>query len=282
MAVPYAEVIGDPIAHSKSPTIHKYWLAKLGLEGDYRATRVASEELAEYFRERMADPDWRGCNISMPHKLAARDHVHYRQDPSFPLWPINLAYRDADGTLKGEDFDGPGFVMSLIKLRQQLGTTVPAFAGQSGSAMIVGAGGAARLIGWGLAHFGYAAIWISNRDAEKAERFASDFRRVGGRVLPEGAPTPAVDLLVNATPLGMNGRPEVDVDLEPLPAHAIVYDLVYEPAETGLIKRARARGLHALNGLSMLIEQAAPSFHRLFGAMPPRGHDAELEELLTR
>ncbi len=282
MAVPYAEVIGDPIAHSKSPLIHKFWLARLGIEADYRATRVAAGALAEYFRERMADPAWRGCNISMPHKLAARDHVFYRQDPSFPLWPINLAYRDADGTLKGEDFDGPGFVMSLIKLRQQLGDGGPAFAGKSGSAMILGAGGAARLIGWGLAHFGYAPIWISNRDVAKAERFASDFRPIGGLVLPTGAPTPPVDLLVNATPLGMKDRPDSDVDLEPLPAHAIVYDLVYEPAETGLLKRARARGLHAMNGLSMLIEQAAPSFRRLFGTMPPRQHDAELEELLTR
>jgi len=282
MGVPYAEVIGDPIAHSKSPLIHKFWLQKLGIEGDYRALRVAADELGDYFGVRKADPDWRGCNISMPHKLAARSHVFYRQDPSFPLWPINLAYRDVDGALRGEDFDGPGFIMSLIKLRGGLGAAAPAFAGKSGSALLLGAGGAARLVGWGLAHFGYDPIWISNRDAEKAERFAEDFRPIGARVHPMGAPTPPVDLLVNATPLGMKDRPEADVDLDPLPVHAIVYDLVYEPAETGLLKRARERGLHALNGLSMLVEQAAPSFNRLFGTMPPREHDAELEELLTR
>ena len=282
MALPYAEVIGDPIGHSRSPLIHKFWLGKLGIDADYRATRVTSEELAGYFGDRIADPAWRGCNISMPHKLAARSHVFYRQDPSFPLWPINLAYRDADGTLKGDDFDGPGFVMSLMKLPSRPGVPAPAFADKSGSAMILGAGGAARLIAWGLAHFGYNPIWIRNRDSEKGERFASDFRPVGGRVLPADAPTPPVDLLVNATPLGMKGQPEAVIDLDPLPAHAIVYDLVYEPAETGLLKRARERGLQTMNGLSMLIEQAAPSFHRLFGAMPPREHDAELEELLTR
>jgi shikimate dehydrogenase len=282
MGVPYAEVIGDPIAHSKSPLIHQFWLDKLGLEGDYRATRIPSEALGEYFEDRAADPDWRGCNISMPHKLAARSYVFYRQDPSFPLWPINLAYRDDDGSLKGDDFDGPGFVASLMKLGASPGARARAFAGKSGSALILGAGGAARLVAWGLAHFGYDPIWIHNRDKEKAERFASDYRAIGGRVLPEHAATPAVDLLVNATPLGMAGQPEADIDIDPLPAHAIVYDLVYEPAETGLLRRSRERGLFTMNGLSMLVEQAAPSFRRLFGTMPPREHDDELRELLTR
>lgn len=277
MGVPYAEVIGDPIAHSKSPLIHRFWLEKLGLEGDYRAFRVPVGQLGEYFEARMADPDWRGCNISMPHKLAAREYAYHRQDPSFPPWPINLAFRAPDGTLTGEEFDSAGFIASLLKLRDR-----PAglqFGGKSGSAMIIGAGSAARLVAWGLAHFGYDPVWIRNRDVGRAAKLAEDFARTGVRVLP-GDPIPAVDILVNATPLGMTGCPEAEVDLAPLPAHAIVYDLIYDPPETALLKRARARGLRTLNGLPMLIEQAAPSFQRLFGAPPPREHDPELLELI--
>src|SRR5688500_20310195 len=114
MAVPYAEVIGDPIGHSKSPLIHRFWLEKLGLEADYRAVRVEAGELGDYFSARKADPDWRGCNISMPHKLAARSHGFYRQDPSFPPWPINLDYRDVGGALPGEEFGGAGVHLSLM------------------------------------------------------------------------------------------------------------------------------------------------------------------------
>jgi shikimate dehydrogenase len=278
MGVPYAEVIGDPIAHSKSPAIHRFWMQKLGFDGDYRAFRVPAGELGNYFRARMADPDWRGCSISMPHKLAAREYAHHRQDPSFPPWPINLAYRAPDGSLKGEEFDSAGFIASLLKLKDR-----PAglqFGGKSGSAMILGAGSAARLVAWGLAHFGYDPVWIRNRDAERAEKLAEDYARTGARVLPEG-PIPAVDILVNATSLGMDGQPEIEIDLAPLPDHAIVYDLVYVPSETGLLKQARTRGLRTLNGLPMLIEQAAPSFQRLFGAAPPREHDEDLLRLLT-
>ena len=146
--------------------------------------------------------------------------------------------------------------------------------------MIIGAGSAARLVAWGLAHFGYDPVWIRNRDAGKAAKLAKDYAKTGVRVLPQG-PIPPVDILINATPLGMAGRPEVEIDLAPLPDWAIVYDLVYEPPETGLLKRARERGLRTLNGLPMLIEQARPSFQRLFGAMPPRDHDEELMRLVT-
>ena len=89
--IPYAEVIGDPIAHSKSPLIHKFWLEKLGMEGDYRHCLVRPGELGTYFERRRHDPDWRGCNITMPHKLAALEHVHKPQDPIFPVEPINIA-----------------------------------------------------------------------------------------------------------------------------------------------------------------------------------------------
>jgi shikimate dehydrogenase len=278
MGVPYAEVIGDPIAHSKSPLIHNFWLGKMGIDAEYRAMRVPTDGLGEYFRDRLADEDWRGCNISMPLKLAARAFAHHRQDPSFPPWPINLAYRAADGTLQGEEFDSSGFIMSLLKMRDRF----PVEPGRPPTALVLGAGSAALLVVWGLAHFGCSEIWIRNRDIARAERLVAETYRVGTRVLPVGAPTPGVDILVNATPLGMSGQPEADVDIDPLCAHAIVYDLVYVPAETGLLRRARERGLLTINGLSMLVEQAAPSFRRFFGVMPPRQHDEELRELLNR
>lgn len=274
MGVPYAEVIGDPIAHSKSPLIHKFWLEKLGIEGDYRRCLVRRGELAGYFEARRRDPDWRGCNITMPHKLAALEHVHLHHDPSFPVEAVNLAL-PGKARMEGVNADTPGFLEPLLAL--QAGRQGPA-----GAAIVIGAGGVLYSVMWSLAALGYAPIWIVMRDPVKAVRIAEDYRGVHARTQTFSEPLPPARLLVNASPLGMTGFPPFPLSLEAMERDAIVYDLVYEPLETELLRAARIREFRTLDGLAMLIPQAAVSFTRFFGAQPPRTLDGELRELLTK
>lgn len=275
MGIPYAEVIGDPIAHSKSPIIHKFWLETLGIEGDYRRCLVRRDELGGYFEARGRDPDWRGCNITMPHKLAALDHVHMHHDPSFPIEAVNLAAPGRGGGIDGFNADTPGFLEPLLPLHTGR-------SGSPGAAIVVGAGGVLYSVMWSLAALGYAPIWIVMRDGAKASRIAKDYRGVHARILSFADPLPAARLLVNASPLGMAGFPPFPLGLDSVATDAIVYDLVYEPLETELLRAARLRGLQTIDGLAMLIPQAAVSFTRFFGAQPPRTLDGPLRERLIR
>lgn len=266
---PYAEVIGDPIAHSKSPRIHGFWLDALGIDADYRALAVTPGGLADYFAERRADPDWRGCNITIPHKEAALDHVDDRGDIRSSIGAINTAFRAEDGAVVGTNTDAAGFYAPLAE--------VP-LAG--GHAVVIGAGGAARAVLFALARIGVGQVTILNRNVLKAAALLSHFG-LKGDAQPLAAPLPRADLLVNASPLGMAGQPPLAIDLDPLPEHAIVYDIVYAPLETPLLAAARARELDTVDGLEMLIGQAAYAFELFFGAEPPRDRDDELRALLT-
>lgn len=275
MGVPYAEVIGDPIAHSKSPLIHRFWLDKLGMEADYRACLVRPHELAAYFDARQRDERWRGCNITMPHKIAALRHVSMHRDPSFPIEGVNLAVRTADARIDGINADTPGFLQPLL---QRFGF---AREGARGPAIVVGSGGVLFSVMWGLAALGFAPLFVIVRDAEKARRIAEDYGGVHARVLGFDDALPPANMLVNATPLGMRGFPAFALSLGTLSSDAVVYDLVYDPLETELIRQARQRGLNVVDGLSMLIPQAAISFRALFGAEAPRSDDRELRKLLS-
>lgn len=268
MARPYAEVIGDPIAHSKSPKIHGFWLEALGIEADYRATHVASHALPAYFAARKADPDWRGCNITVPHKIAALEHVEDREDMRSAIGAINTAFRDADGALVGTNTDAAGFAAPL-KAFDLAGKPVT----------VIGAGGAGRAVLYALAGIGVGPVTLFNRDVDKGAALLSYFG-LEGQALPIGEAVPPGALVVNATSLGMTGQPPLHLDLSALPEDAVVYDIVYAPLETGLLAAARARGLATIDGLDMLIGQAAVAFERFFGAAPPRERDAELRKIL--
>jgi shikimate dehydrogenase len=277
MAVPYAEVIGDPIAHSKSPLIHRYWLGKTGAEGDYRACRVSAERLAAYFAERGGDPDWRGCNITMPHKYAALEQVHVHRDPTFPVEPVNIAVRhQARNRIEGLNSDKSGFIEPLL----------PMHGGQiarpRGAAVIIGAGGAAAAAAWMMPVLGYSPTWIVARDPAKAAKMAADFENVGAVAAPFGDPLPEARLLVNASPLGMSGFPPFPFALDRMAEDGIVYDMVYSPPQTALLREALRRELQVIDGLAMLIGQAAIAFQAFFQASPPRALDHELRELLLR
>ena len=269
MTKPYAEVIGDPIAHSKSPLIHGFWLDALDIDAEYRATHVTADGLADYFTTRRRDPEWRGCNITIPHKLAALDHVEDRGGVRDTIGAINLAFRDGDA-LVGTNTDAAGFYapISEVDLSDQ-------------PVVVIGAGGAARAVLFALSRVGVGPLTILNRTPLKAAALLAKFA-LKGDALPLGAPLPPAALVVNTSALGMTNQPPLDLDLSPLPEDAIVYDIVYAPLETPLLKAARDRDLATVDGLEMLIGQAALAFELLFDAVPPRDRDEELRGLLTR
>ncbi len=267
MTKSYAEVIGDPIAHSKSPIIHGFWLDALGIDAEYRRCHVAADELAGYFDDRRADPAWRGCNITLPHKVAALDHVEDRGDVRGGIGAINLALRDG-GAVIGTNTDAGGFFAPIAGLDLE-----------GAHAVVVGAGGASRAVLFALARVGIGRVTVMNRSPLRAAALLAHFGLKGDAV-PLHAPLPPAALLVNASPLGMAGQLPLTLDLSPLPEDAVVYDIVYSPLETPLLAAARARDLDTVDGLEMLIGQAALAFELLFDVAPPRGSDDELRSLL--
>ena len=266
---PYAEVIGDPIAHSKSPLIHGFWLDALGIAGDYRATHVPPEGLEAYFESRRADPAWRGCNITIPHKQAALAHVSDPGGVRESIGAINTVFRHESGDLAGTNTDAAGFwsPISALDLSDK-------------PVVVIGAGGAARAVLFALARVGTGPVTILNRSPLKAAGLLAAFG-LKGNVAALDAPLPPATLLVNASALGMTGQPPLALDLSPLPEDAIVYDLVYAPLQTGLLQAAEERGLETIDGLEMLIGQAALAFELFFDAEPPRDRDDALRALLA-
>lgn len=266
--LPYAEVIGDPIDHSKSPLIHNFWLQALDIEAEYRAAHVTPDGLARYFLERRGDPDWLGCNVTLPHKIAVMDFTDDPGGVRARIGAMNTVACETGGPLVGTNTDAGGFLQPLLR---------DGWKGKS--AIIVGAGGAARAILFALMSLGVADITVMARDRAKGQALLD---RAGqkGRVVAMDERLPAADLLVNASTLGMKGQPPLRLDLSPLPEGATVYDIVYAPLETELLRDARARGLKTLDGLEMLIGQAALAFDIFFDATAPRERDEELRALL--
>lgn len=263
----YAEVIGDPIVQSKSPAIHNFWLGRLGIDAEYRACHVRPDELVDYFAARRSDPDWRGCNITMPHKQAAMACIDRIDPAAARIGAINTVVPESGG-LAGYNTDEPGFL-------EPLGSRV------SGRVCVIGAGGAARAVLAGLAARGVRHLTLRNRSLDKGQALLAEFGLDGEVIAPDASAGP-VDLLVNTSSLGMAGfppMPSVERDVAP---GGLVYDIVTTPLDTPLLQAARARGLETIDGLAMLIGQAAVAFEKFFGEAAPRGHDAELRGILTR
>lgn len=265
----YAEVIGDPIVHSKSPLIHNFWIKALGLDAEYRAAHVTPAGLADYIAARRKDPDWRGCNVTIPHKLAVMDHVADPGQIRSSIGAMNTIARDDSGLLFGTNTDAGGFYAPLAESD---------FTGAH--VAVIGAGGAARAVLFALARMGVGQVTIHARNALKAMGLLASFG-LKGQVRAMQDPLAAADMLVNTSPLGMTGFDSLDLDLTPLPDSALVYDIVYIPRETALLKAAKARGLDTIDGLDMLIGQAAVAFEIFFEVAPPRDGDDRLRALLT-
>lgn len=284
MSRPYAEVIGDPIAQSKSPAIHGYWLGQLGIDADYRACHVTAEGLAAYLAERREDAAWRGCNVTMPHKQAIMPLLD-RLDPlAARVGAVNTVVRGADGLLGGFNTDVPGFLEPLRPLldRQHLFRM----------ARILGTGGAARAIVAALAGEGFVLV-LAGRDPAKASSLLEELAPGGDHHAIDLAhfadPTEfpfddragCLDLIVNASPLGMAGQPRLTFDFSHAPPGSVVYDIVTHPLDTTFLQAARSEGFRTVDGLSMLIGQAAIAFEHFFGHPPPREDgDCELRALL--
>jgi shikimate dehydrogenase len=279
MPQPYADVIGDPIEHSKSPLIHRFWLEKLGMPGDYRAIRVNQGGLPQYLQEKRDDPFWRGCSVTFPLKQAVARAVGDPAHVCAALGATNCVVKSPIGCLMGinTDIDGVGVALKGIELA---GKTV----------VLLGAGGAARAAFCYLSRQGLAHIRIVARDLRKAGTFAA--------MLPAGAQTRlavfafsdaaeairGANVVINATPLGMSGQPEMPQPILSAlgvcrPAAAL--DMVYVPTDTPFLDAARGAGARAIGGLTMLVGQAAPAFELFFGAPAPREHDEELKALLA-
>lgn len=271
----YAEVIGDPVAQTKSPQIHRYWLDRLGLAGEYRATRVESGDLGRFLKRRRSDPDWRGCNVTIPHKEKVLPLLDQVESDAAAIGAVNCIVPGAAG-LVGHNTDVDGVAAALDG------------AGLEGrKAAVIGGGGGARAAVSYFARCGAQEIAILVRDPEKAEplrRLAPDARvEIGGFQsadrLFEGA-----SALVNASPLGMSGCPGMPAELLAAVARhasgATLLDMVYEPIETGFLLAGRDKGARLVDGLVMLVGQAATAFELFFGRTAPPA-DPVLRDLLA-
>jgi shikimate dehydrogenase len=254
-------VIGWPVAHSRSPLIHGYWLGHYGIEGSYGREAVAPEDLASFI-ERLGSLGYVGCNVTLPHKEAVYGLVDVVDETTKRIEAVNTLYLEG-GRLLGFNSDAYGFVAHLRSV-------LPEWRGEGTDVVVLGAGGAARAIVAGLLGEGVNRITIANRTEARGRALAAHF---GAQV--DTVPWPQIanrlnrcNLLVNTTVLGMAGQPALDLDLDGLPSGAAVADIVYVPLETDLLRQARARGHPVIDGLGMLLHQAVPGFEVWFGVRP--------------
>ncbi|KEO89449.1 shikimate dehydrogenase [Erythrobacter longus] len=281
---PFAQVIGDPIAHSKSPVIHGFWLEKLGIEGEYGRAHVKSGELSDYLSQSKDNPRWTGCNVTMPHKQAIIPLLDRLHPLAKKLGAVNTVVRAKDGGLVGYNTDGEGF---LEPLRSALGEKH-----LFRMARVLGTGGAARAIIAALEAHGFTLV-LAGRDPDKARALLDELApQREHHAIDLGHFAKATDfefddrqgcfdLIVNASPLGMTGNPPLPFDWSHAPPDSVAYDIVTSPLDTPFLQNARAAGHQTIDGFAMLIGQAATAFEKFFNAAPPREYDAELVELLA-
>jgi shikimate dehydrogenase len=254
--------MGWPISHSRSPIIHNYWFGRYGLAGAYAPLAIEPDRLAAALRALPA-LNFSGCNLTIPHKEAALAFVDDLDETARRVGAVNCVVVEEDGTLIGRNYDGFGFTAALR-------AAAPMWRADSGPAIVIGAGGAARAVVAGLIDAGATEIRIFNRTPERAETLAQDFGPPVAAHRWEAREAGLADaaLVVNTTSQGMVGQLPLDLRLDALQAEALVADIVYAPLETPLLAAARARGLAAVDGLGMLIHQARPAFRDWFGIMP--------------
>jgi shikimate dehydrogenase len=253
-------VIGWPVAHSRSPLIHGYWLETYGLRGRYEKQPVPPEDFPA-FLDRFAESGFIGANVTVPHKELAYELVERREPAAEAVQAVNTIWLD-DGQLVGDNTDVYGFLANLDE-------GAPGWDG-GGRASVIGAGGAARAVLKGLIDRGFSEIRLANRTFAKAQGLAEAF---GPAVQPvaweeRDAILDGCALLVNTTSLGMEGSPALEIDLAALAEGAVITDIVYVPLQTPLLGVAEARGLRTVDGLGMLLHQAVPGFARWFGVRP--------------
>ena len=251
-----------PVAHSRSPVIHNYWLKAHGISGAYVPLAVKPERLEDALRG-LVGLNFRGCNVTMPHKQTAMPLLARVNETARRIGAVNTIVVEADGSLSGFNNDGNGFVQSLRDANAD-------WRGDAGPILLLGAGGASRAVVVALLENGAREIRIANRTAEKAEAIATEFGSAVSTVAwnDRAAALSDVALLVNCTDRGMVGKSALDIDLSRLNPATLAADLIYTPLETPFLAEARARGCVTVNGLGLLLNQARFAFKAWFGVMP--------------
>lgn len=257
-----AGVIGWPVNHSLSPRLHAYWLKEHDINGVYEPLGVPSEAFG-LFLAKLASQGFAGVNITLPHKQAAAARVDQLDDNARRIGAVNTIVVQPDGTLHGSNTDGFGFM-------ENLKSGAPEWSANQGPVTVLGAGGASRAIVAALLDAGVSELRLVNRTRERAEMLAKD---IGGAITvidwdDRASALEGARLLVNATTLGMAGKEPLELDLDSLPAAAVVTDIVYTPLITPLLKAADRRGNPSVDGLGMLLHQARPGFFFWFGVEP--------------
>jgi shikimate dehydrogenase len=257
-----AGVMGMPVLQSRSPIIHNYWLKKYGLTGAYGHFPVKIENVETALRG-LSALGLAGCNITQPHKLEAMKVMDWLHPMAQKIGAINCIVVQPDGSLHGFNNDWYGYIQSLKDAQ-------PDWRADAGPVTVLGAGGAARAVLFGLVNEGAKEIRLINRTRAKAEELAEDF---GGLVKvmdweQRHASLEGCALLIHTTNQGMYGQPPLDIQLDALPKSALVTDVIYIPLETPLLQAARLRGHRTVNGLGMLLNQAVPAFEAWFGVKP--------------
>jgi shikimate dehydrogenase len=259
--------MGWPVGHSRSPRLHGHWLSRHAIDGAYIPMAVAPEHFADALRA-LPKLGFAGTNVTVPHKQAALAGVDEVDDVARRIGAVNTVVVREDGGLLGTNTDAFGFI-------ENIRDAAPDWQAPAGAALVLGAGGAARAVIVALLDVGVPTLRLTNRTAARAEELAAEFGvdEFAGRVtvVPWAERSDAVAeaaTVVNTPSLGMVGQPDLELDLNDLPASALVTDIVYAPLETPLLKAASARGNRCVDGLGMLLHQARPGFAAWFGVEP--------------
>lgn len=254
-------VIGHPIAHSRSPMIHRAWLRQYGLSGTYDAIDVAPSDIPA-FMQGLREGAYTGGNVTLPHKEAVIPFVDEIGPAGRAIGAVNTIWQEG-GRLIADNTDVMGFI-------GHLDASVPGWQDRTATALVLGAGGAAKGICYGLIQRGVERIIVVNRGRERADELAAALGK--SIIVREWRDAPGAvaeaDLIVNTTALGMNGQPQLDLDLSLMKPGTIVDDIVYVPLKTALLIEAEQRGGIAVDGLGMLLHQAVPGFAHWFGVTP--------------
>ena len=253
-------VIGWPAGHSRSPLIHNYWIRQHGLAAEYRREAVPPETFAAFIAS-WAERGYVGANVTLPHKEAALK-LSQPDDRAEAVGAANTLWLES-GALRSTNTDVEGFI-------ENLDAAVPGWDSGRASAMVLGAGGAARAVVFALLHRGAERVYVANRTFEKAQAFRDRF---GDSVKPirweeVNGLLAGVQLLANTTSLGMAGQPALEINVSDLPPSAVVTDIVYVPLETPLLAAAKKQGMRTADGLGMLLHQAVRGFSLWFGVKP--------------
>lgn len=260
--IPLAAVLGHPVAHSRSPALHGYWLKRYGIKGHYIPIDIPPVDLPRLLRT-LPELGFVGCNVTIPHKEAILQIADIVTDRAALIGAANTLIFRKDGKIHADNTDGSGFIANL---RQNAPDWKPA----SGPAVVLGAGGAARAVVAALIEVGVPEIRLANRTRPRADAIRSDF---GAKIhvhewVQAGNLLDDAMTVINTTSLGMTGKPEFRVPLDRLNPHALCNDLVYTPLKTQFLIEAEERGATIVDGLGMLLHQAAPGFERWFGIRP--------------